>query len=101
MGAAGVSAGDLRARRVLVSGRVQGVGFRAATAERARRLGLHGYAANLSDGRVEILFRGRADAVQALLEWLAEGPPPARVREVVSTEAPHDAADWPPHFQIR
>lgn len=86
-------------RRVLVSGRVQGVGFRAATAREARRLGVTGYAANLADGRVEVLACGSAEAVEALLGWLEGGPPAAKVREVALVEAP--GVEAPPRFYIR
>ncbi len=70
------------ARRALVSGRVQGVWFRGATAERALALGVAGHAENLPDGRVEVLAVGEADAVATLLEWLHRGPPLARVTSV-------------------
>lgn len=66
----------------VVSGRVQGVGFRAATRREALRLGLQGHARNLPDGRVEVLAAGEADAVAALVEWLHHGPPSARVEAV-------------------
>ena len=69
-------------RRCLVSGRVQGVYFRASTAQRARRLGVTGYARNLADGRVEVLACGEAAAVNALCEWLWKGPTAARVTDV-------------------
>ena len=69
-------------RRCLVSGRVQGVWFRASTAERARGLGVTGYARNLADGRVEVLICGDSAAVTALCEWLWEGPSAARVTDV-------------------
>jgi acylphosphatase len=69
-------------RRCLVSGRVQGVFYRASAAARARELGVTGCARNLPDGRVEVLVCGTAVAVAALIEWLWEGPPAARVVEV-------------------
>lgn len=67
------------ARRAYVSGRVQGVNFRAATARRASALGVVGHARNLPDGRVEVLAIGESRAVDALIEWLHEGPPMADV----------------------
>ncbi|MEZ0469453.1 acylphosphatase [Luteimonas salinilitoris] len=70
------------ATRFLVSGKVQGVFFRASTREQAQRLGLHGYAKNLADGRVEVLAAGDAGAIDALAEWLKRGPPQARVESV-------------------
>lgn len=65
-----------------VSGRVQGVFFRAATRERALDLGLTGYARNLRDGRVEVLACGPAQALAELQAWLWEGPPAAQVDDV-------------------
>jgi acylphosphatase len=71
------------ARRAFVSGRVQGVWFRGAAAERAASLGVRGYARNLADGRVEVLAVGAEGAVEALVEWLHRGPPAAHVTGVV------------------
>lgn len=74
-------------RRFHVSGRVQGVSFRAHTQARALELGLRGYAHNLPDGRVEVLACGSEAAVGALHEWLKIGPPAARVEAVTVSEA--------------
>ena len=71
-----------------VAGRVQGVFFRASTREQAQRLGLSGYARNLSDGRVQVLACGAPDAVAQLREWLRSGPPGARVTGVACEPAP-------------
>lgn len=71
-----------RCRRCYVSGRVQGVGFRASTHQQGRALGLAVSAQNLSDGRVEVTARGPEDALDALCEWLRTGPRFARVEEV-------------------
>ena len=68
--------------RVLVSGRVQGVAFRWYAVEEARRLGVDGWIQNLPDGRVEAWVQGEADAVDAMLAWLAHGPSHARVEAV-------------------
>jgi len=65
--------------RCLVSGRVQGVFFRAATRDQAQLLGLSGYARNLADGRVEVLACGADAALAALRDWLRRGPPRAAV----------------------
>lgn len=70
------------ARRARVRGRVQGVWYRASTAQQAQLLGVHGHARNLEDGSVEVLAVGTAPAVDALLAWLSEGPPLARVTGV-------------------
>ena len=69
-------------RRCYVSGRVQGVFFRASTHEKATELGVSARATNLADGRVEVLVRGEEAKVDALAQWLREGPPLARVDEV-------------------
>jgi len=73
---------ELIARRCYVSGRVQGVFFRASTRKEATALGLAGYASNLPDGRVEVLIVGEPGAVKALIDWLAKGPPAARVASI-------------------
>ena len=65
-----------------VSGRVQGVWYRASTREKALALGVTGYARNLEDGRVEVLACGEEAAVTALREWLWDGPPHAHVTDV-------------------
>ena len=86
-------------RRARIEGRVQGVYFRASTAQRAVALGIRGYARNLPDGAVEVLAAGTRDAVEALLEWLRHGPPLARV-ESISVE-PADDGDIPAGFTTR
>ena len=68
--------------RFLVSGRVQGVFYRASTRNEAERLGLAGSARNLDDGRVEVTASGSDDALAALERWLWQGPPSARVEDV-------------------
>lgn len=68
--------------RFQISGRVQGVGFRAATQLEARRLGLHGWVRNLPDGRVEVLALGDPDMLRELEQWLRNGPRLASVDEV-------------------
>jgi acylphosphatase len=70
---------DSRARRVVVSGAVQGVGFRHYTRLRASELGLAGWVRNLPDGRVEIWVEGSETGVEELVAWLRTGPPAARV----------------------
>lgn len=72
----------MQAAHFLVRGRVQGVGFRAATRCRARELGLNGYVRNLPDGRVEAFAQGEPAAIAALAQWLHHGPPMARVEDV-------------------
>lgn len=66
----------------LVKGTVQGVGYRAATAREARRLGLEGWVKNLADGSVQVVAAGAPAKLQALEEWLHVGPRFARVSSV-------------------
>jgi len=82
--------------RFIVSGRVQGVCFRASTREEALRLRLSGYAKNLADGSVEVLACGEAANLDALERWLGRGPPAARVASV-ERAAVDEAA--PPGFR--
>ncbi len=81
---------SLVCRRFLVSGKVQGVFFRASTARQAEQLQLRGWAKNLPDGRVEVLALGSLAAVEQLADWLQRGPPRARVNAV---EVSEDAAE--------
>ncbi len=67
---------------VYVSGRVQGVSFRYSTYHQARRAGVGGWVRNLSDGRVEALFEGDAEAVRRLVERCRRGPPGAFVEDI-------------------
>lgn len=70
-------------RRYRVTGRVQGVSFRASTRDRALALGIAGHARNLADGSVEVLASGSAEALAALEAWMRQGPPAARVEAVL------------------
>lgn len=70
------------ARVFLVSGRVQGVGYRFFVERQARELGLRGYVRNLSDGRVEVYAIGDDAALERLRERLREGPPASRVERL-------------------
>lgn len=79
---------EVRAR-LLISGRVQGVGYRISTLEAAQRLSLRGWVRNLPDGRVEAVLEGLADPVLTLIRWCKQGPPAADVHSVTVTyEAP-------------
>lgn len=74
-------------RRFLVSGRVQGVFYRASTQHQARLLGLTGWVRNRYDGRVEVLACGDQQQLEALAKWLEIGPEYAKVTNIeVSTE---------------
>jgi acylphosphatase len=72
--------------RIVVSGRVQGVGFRYAAVTQARRLGLAGWARNQPDGSVEIVAEGAPGATGELIAWCRRGPPAARVASVQYAE---------------
>lgn len=85
--------------RFVVRGRVQGVGFRWWTQRQAQELGLSGTVRNRSDGAVEVLARGPADAVEALRTRLDGGPPSAHV-ELVESSPWEIAGDTPSGFSI-
>ncbi|MFT3865599.1 MAG: DNA polymerase ligase N-terminal domain-containing protein [Solirubrobacterales bacterium] len=68
--------------RVTVRGRVQGVGFRFRTVEKADELGVRGWVRNEDDGTVAVQAEGPEEAVEALVEWLGEGPPGAKVSDI-------------------
>jgi len=79
----------MKRMRVFISGRVQGVFFRAYTRETAMSLNLTGWVRNLYDGSVEALFEGDDTNVQSMLEWCKKGPPHAVVRHVDASEEPY------------
>jgi acylphosphatase len=85
-------------RRVVVSGRVQGVFFRGATQEAARARGVDGWVRNLPDGRVEAVFEGPPGAVAALVEFCRCGPRGARVMATEVCAEPHESLEG---FAIR
>jgi acylphosphatase len=70
------------ARRYLISGRVQGVGFRIFAESAARREGIHGWVRNLPDRRVEVVCEGETDAIERFERAIRQGPPSARVDRV-------------------
>ncbi len=77
-----MSESDRIRAHVFVTGRVQGVYFRATTRETAREKGVDGWVKNLDDGRVEAVFEGEKQAVEAMIEWCHTGSPRARVDDV-------------------
>lgn len=88
----------MEARRYLVTGRVQGVFFRAGTKQQAGRLGLRGYVRNLPSGQVEVLAVGEASAVAEMERWLRRGPEQAQVTGVTELEV----VEPPPSgFEVR
>lgn len=88
-----------KAVRVVVSGCVQGVFFRASARERGEQLGLAGWVRNRNDGGVEAHVQGPAPVVDAMLEWFRGGPSHARVEELVC--APADVDPTLERFTIR
>jgi acylphosphatase len=84
----------------LVTGRVQGVFYRASAARRAQELGVSGYARNLAGGQVEVLACGAPEAVEALIQWLWIGPSASKVSAVDVREASIDAVSVPREFTI-
>ena len=89
----------MRAVRLFVSGRVQGVGFRYFVSGEARALGLAGFVRNLRDGRVAAEVSGPADRVEMLIAACRRGPPGSRVDRVEIVDS--EAATLPDPFEIR
>lgn len=85
-------------RRLLVSGRVQGVWFRQSCAGEATALGLSGWVRNLPDGRVEAVFEGAEDAVSRMARWCHSGP---RLAEVTRVEVFEEEPAGEPGFRVR
>jgi len=81
--------------RYIISGKVQGVSFRAYTQEQAENLGLTGYARNLEDGRVEVIACGEKEKLNMLQEWLKHGPQLAKVDGLTCEEIP-----WQDHARF-
>jgi acylphosphatase len=79
-------------RHLLISGRVQGVGFRMSTRQQANLLGVHGWVRNRPDDRVEVLTWGEKQAVERFVEWCHRGPTHARVVDVEVNEGSPDPA---------
>ena len=86
------------AKHLTISGRVQGVGYRASMVDEARRLGVAGWVRNRRDGTVEAVVDGDADAVAAIVAWAQRGPPGSRVTgvSVEETDGPFGEFDWLP-----
>ncbi len=83
----------MQGARLRITGRVQGVGYRAWAIETAARLGLRGWVRNRSDRSVEALVIGEEDAVTAMIEACRDGPFAARVTEVHVSDAEDDGSD--------
>ena len=74
----------METRQITVRGRVQGVGYRDALCRQAEMLGVTGWVRNRSDGSVEAVLQGSAQALDALVSWARRGPPAASVGEVLT-----------------
>jgi acylphosphatase len=85
--------------RLLISGIVQGVGYRWSCNREARSLGLTGWVRNLPDGRVEAVVQGPRDQVERLIKWCYRGPSEAQVSDIAVTY--EDALEDFPDFGIR
>jgi acylphosphatase len=91
-----------RTVQVLISGRVQAVGFRDAMCAQAERHGVRGWVRNRRDGTVEAVLQGDAAAVEAVIAWAHRGPPAAKVTGVTTRPAsgeldrPYERFDWLP-----
>lgn len=83
---------------VFVSGKVQGVFYRANTRDEARKRGVDGWVKNLADGRVEAVFEGAEADVEGMVEWCHEGSPAARVSDV---EVEYQEPEGLEGFEIR
>jgi len=80
------------ARRIVIRGRVQGVGFRFAFVDAARESGVEGWVRNRFDGSVEALVQGEPPATERVIDWCRRGPPGARVTDVEVNEVPVDSS---------
>ena len=84
------------AQKMLITGKVQGVGYRAAFAAQARMLGLAGWVRNRRDGAVEACVSGTQPAEEAIVAWAQQGPPAAQVKQVQVSDADQSSvADGP------
>ena len=84
--------------KVLVSGRVQGVGYRYGTREQAIALGIVGWVRNRPDGRVEAMISGAATPIDSMMKWFYNGPPAAKVTAVETEQQPVQSFEG---FEIR
>ncbi len=74
---------DVKCEKFIVSGIVQGVGFRYYTSHTGQKLGVTGYAKNLNNGDVEVVVAGNAEQIEMMAEWLKDGPRTASVTELI------------------
>lgn len=88
----------MASKRLVISGRVQGVCYRAWFSDLARSMNLHGWVRNCSDGSVEALVNGNPQDIDAIIKAAHIGPTLAEVKEVSANDAPYDG---PAAFEIR
>jgi acylphosphatase len=86
------------AKHLIISGRVQGVGYRASMIDEARRLGVTGWVRNRRDGKVEAVVDGDPGAVAAIVDWARRGPRGSAVTDVAveETDGAFSGFDWLP-----
>lgn len=75
-------------KHIIITGRVQGVGFRNFTRNKARLYGLKGWVRNADEGTVEVLVSGSEESMNSFIDLLSEGPPAAYVKNIEQSEAP-------------
>ena len=78
---------DVGTVTVVVTGKVQGVGYRHATVRQAHALGVKGWVQNMEDGSVHALLQGELDQIDRMLAWMRVGPPRARVDELLHQDS--------------
>ncbi|MBW4560832.1 MAG: acylphosphatase [Mojavia pulchra JT2-VF2] len=83
---------------LIISGRVQGVGYRYATVDTASQLGLTGWVRNLPDSRVEAVFEGSREVVEEMIRWCHAGPPAAVVKNV---EVEYEQPEGLQRFEVK
>lgn len=84
----------MKQAHLLISGKVQGVWFRASTKQQAEQLHINGWVRNTNDGKVEALIQGDENQLQQLIQWCHQGPASAQVDEVqVDYEEPQETFD--------
>jgi acylphosphatase len=88
-------------RLLRITGIVQGVGFRFALQHEADRRGITGWVRNRSDGSVEAVIQGSAEAVEAITAWARRGPPASRVVDVLASPAPAEHDRPYQRFELR
>lgn len=87
-------ASEKTTKHLIITGRVQGVGFRQATHQKARQIGITGWVRNRKDGTVETMIQGDPPSIEAMIEWLRHGPMLAKVTHLEIEEADGEFEDF-------